>query len=252
MIEGDVTHSVLSWLNSSTLPHPVNHTFITLIPKKKNPCFVSEYRLISLCNVLYKILSKVLANRLKKILNSVITEHQSTFAKGHLIIDNILIAFETLHYMKNYNSGSNGFMVLKLDMSKPYDRVEWVYLENLMRKMGFCEQWIGLIMVCVKTVTYSILVNGESKGLIHPSRGLRQGDPLSPVLFLLCNGLHGLINKVASNGYINGFSLCRQGPKLTHLFFVDDSLLFCRANSKEQQGDGLAILVRRCFRPKNK
>ena len=74
-------------------------------------------------------------------------------------------------------------------------------------------------MVCVKTVTYSILVNGESKGLIHPSRGLRQGDPLSPFLFLLCNGLHGLINKVASNGYINGFSLCRQGPKLTHLFF---------------------------------
>ena len=103
-----------------------------------------------------------------------------------------------------------------------------------MRKMGFCEQWIGLIMVCVKTVTYSILVNGELKGLIHPSRGLRQGDPLSLFLFLLCTeGLHGLIKNAASKGDINGFSLCRKGPKLTHLFFVDDSLLFCKANSTE-------------------
>ena len=177
MIEGDVTHSVLSWLNSGTLLHPVNHTFITLIPKKKNPSCVLDYCPISLCNVLYKIFSKVLANRLKKILNNIITEHQSTFAKGRLITDNILIAFETLHIMKHYNSGSNGFMALKLDMSKAYDRVEWVFLENVMRKMGFCEQWMGLIMVCVKTVTYSILVNGEPKGLIHPSRSLRQGDP---------------------------------------------------------------------------
>ena len=89
-------------------------------------------------------------------------------------------------------------------------------------------------MVCVKTVTYSILVNGEPKGLIHPSRGLRQGDPHSPFMFLLCTeGLHGLINKAASNGDITGFSLCKHGPKLTHLFFVDDSLLFCRANSTE-------------------
>ena len=103
-----------------------------------------------------------------------------------------------------------------------------------MRKMGFCEQWIGLIMVCVKTITYSILVNGEPKGLIHPSRSLRQGDPLSPFIFLLCTeGLHGLIKNVASKGDINGFSLCRKGPKLTHLFFVDDSLLFCKANSTE-------------------
>ena len=208
MIEGDVTHSVLSWLNSGTLPYPVNHTFITLIPKKKNPSSVSEYRPISLCNVLYKIFSKVLANMLKKHLNSVITEHQSALAKGRLITDNILIAFEILHCMKNYNSGINGFMTLKLDMSKVYDRVEWGYLEFVKRKMGFCEQWIGLIMVCVKTVTYSILVNGELKGLINPSRGLRQGDPLSPFLFLLCTkGLHGLIKNAASKGDIKGFSL---------------------------------------------
>ena len=90
-----------------------------------------------------------------------------------------------------------------------------------MRKMGFSERWIGLIMVCVRSVTYSILVNGEPKGMIQPSRGLRQGDPLSPFLFLLCTeGLHGLINKAANNDDIHGFSLCKRGPKLTHLFFL--------------------------------
>ena len=234
MIEGDVTLSVLSWLNSGTISHPLNHTFITLIPKKKNPSLVSDYHPISLCNVLYKIFAKVLANRLKIFLNFVINKNQSAFAKGRLISDNILIAFETLHCIKNYNSSASGFMVLKLDMSKAYDRVEWVFLENVMRKMGFSERWIGLIMVCVRLVTYSILVNGEPKEEIQPSRGLRQGDPFSPFLFLLCTeGLHGLINKAANNGDIHGFSLCKRGPKLTHLFFADDSLLFCRANSEE-------------------
>ena len=132
--------------------------------------------------------------------------------------------------MKSYNSRETRYMALKLDMSKAYDRVEWVFLENLMRKMGFCEKWIRLIMVCVKFVTYSILVNGEPKGMITPTRGIRQGDPLSPFLFLLCTkGLHVLINDAATLGEITSFSFCRSRPKLTHLLFVDDSLLFCRA-----------------------
>ena len=125
-------------------------------------------------------------------------------------------------------------MALKLDMSKAYDRVEWCFLEKLMRKMGFHERWINLTMICVKTVTYSILVNGEPRGLIHPSRGIRQGDPLPPFLFLLCTeGLNGLIKQAKVNGDIHGFSLCRRGPKLTHLLFTDDSLLFCRATVEE-------------------
>ena len=100
--------------------------------------------------------------------------------------------------------------------------------------MGFNERWIGLVIVCVRTVTYSILINGEPQGMIHPTREIRQGDPLFPFLFLLCTeGLHGLIQQVAMLGEIKGYSLCRQGPKLTHLLFADDSLLFCRSTPKE-------------------
>ena len=90
------------------------------------------------------------------------------------------------------------------------------------------------MMLCVKTVTYSILVNGEPKGMITPSRGIRQGDPLFPFLFLLCTeGLNGLINKVAHQGNIKGYSLCRNSPRLTHLLFANDGLLFCRATIEE-------------------
>ena len=103
-----------------------------------------------------------------------------------------------------------------------------------MRKTGFEEKWIGLIMVCVKTVTYSILVNGEPQGMIHPTRGIRQGDPLLSFLFLLCiEGLHGIISKATSMREIIGFSLCKRDPKLTYLLFADDSLLFCKATDVE-------------------
>ena len=112
MMQHDVTSVILSWLNSGILPEPINHTLITLVPKIDNPKLVSDFRPISLCNVLYKIYSKVLANRLKKFLPSLITEHQSAFAKERLISNNIMVAFETLHHMKQHNSGKHGFMVL--------------------------------------------------------------------------------------------------------------------------------------------
>ena len=137
-------------------------------------------------------------NRLKRILPKIITEHQSAFTKSRLISDNILVAFESLYSMQKH-TGKDGFMVIKLDMSKAYDRVEWPYLEAVMKKLGFNDRWIKLLMLCVTTVSYSILVNGEPKGLIHPSRGIRQADPISPFLFLLCTeGFHGLISQVVA------------------------------------------------------
>ena len=198
MIGDDVIDSILTFLNSASLPEHLNHTFITLIPKKKNPEYASDFRPISFCNVLYKIFSKALANRLKSILPKIITEHQSAFTKSRIISYNILIAFESLHSMQKH-IGKYGLMAIKLDMSKAYDRVEWPYLAAVMKKLGFNDRWIKLLMLCVTTVSYSVIVNGEPKGLIHPSRGIRQGDPISPFLFLPCTeGFHGLINQAAT------------------------------------------------------
>ena len=122
---GDVVcQSVLKFLNTASLPEHLNHTFITLIPKKKHLEFASEFRPISLCNVLYKIFSKVLANRLKRILPKIITKNQSAFTKSRLISDNIFVAFESLHSMQKH-TGKDDFMAVKLDMSKAYDRAEW-------------------------------------------------------------------------------------------------------------------------------
>lgn len=230
----DVIAGVLSCLRDGALLKKINHTNICLIPKTQNPEWVKDFRPISLCNVVYKLISKVLANRLKKILPYVISETQSAFVPGRLISDNILLAFETLHHMHHMTHRKTGFMALKLDMSKAYDRVEWIFLEKIMLKMGFHRKWVSLIMECVRTVSYSILINGEPKGYFHPNRGLRQGDPISPYLFLLvAEGLNALLRKASVSNHIHGIALSRGGPNLTHLFFADDSVLFCRATLQE-------------------
>ena len=122
-------------------------------------------------------------------------------------------------------------MTLKLDMSKAYDRVEWGCLDKIMEKLGFESRWRNLLLTCISTVTYFILINGKPHGHIVPSRGLRQANPLSPYLFFLCaEGLSSLIKNEVGDGQLEGIFVCRSGPKLSHLFFVDDSLIFCKAS----------------------
>ena len=120
-----------------------------------------------------------------KTLPHINTKHQSAFTKDHLISNNIITAFESLHSMHNHKSTKEGYMAIKLDMSKAYDRVEWSFLECMMKKLGFNERWITLMMLCVSSVSYSILINGAPQGFIRPFRRIKQWDPLSPFFISL-------------------------------------------------------------------
>ena len=168
------------------------------------------------------------------MLPNIISSTQSTFVPSHLITDNVLVAYETLRTMHSKKRGKKGALALKLDISKAYDQVEWLFLEGIMQKMGFLDRWIERVMSCVTKPTFSVLVNGKPYGNILPSRGFHQGDPLSLYLFLLCaEGFISLLAKAELEGRINGVSICRRAPKISNLLFADDSLLFCHATQNE-------------------
>ncbi|KAJ0007624.1 hypothetical protein Pint_29766 [Pistacia integerrima] len=219
---------------SRSWPQDFNATLIALIPKVKTPSKVSEFRPISLCNVLYKILAKVLANRTQKIPRLIKSPSQSAFIPDRLITDNAIVAFEVMHTMNTSLKGKDGYMALKLDMSKAYDRLEWSFLQAVMRKMGFSPTWIKVIMNCLSSVTYSILINGIPQKPFKPSRGIRQGAPLSPYLFIIrAEALSRLIQDAEDREAIKGVPMGRSKMSISHLFYADDCLLFCKANHYE-------------------
>lgn len=183
------------------MPFSINSTHIRLIPKITSPKTVSDYRPIALCNVYYKVISKILSLRLKPVLQSIISENQSAFVPDRMISDNVLITHEVLHYLKNSGATVHCSMAVKTDISKAYGRLEWSFIRKVLERLGFHEKVVHWIMQCVSTVTYSFLLDNEVAGSIHPQRGIRQGDPLSPYIFILCREvLSGLCKKAQANG----------------------------------------------------
>jgi hypothetical protein len=168
------------------------------------------------------------------MLQEIISEAQSAFIPGRLITDNALIAFECFHSIKNCKRENQNFCALKLDLSKAYDRVDWEFLNGVMERLGFCDKWRRWIMVCVTSVRYSVRFNGELLDPFAPTRGLRQGDPLSPYLFLLiADGLSNILERYKTDGLIQPIRICRATPGISHLLFADDSLLFFKAEVEQ-------------------
>ena len=193
----------------------------------------------------YKLLSKVLANRLRRVLDKLILESKNAFVGGRQILDSVLIANECLDSRLKCRTPG---VVCKLDIKKAYDHVNWETLFYLLERMGFGGRWRSWLKTCVSTVRFSILVNGSPAGFFGSPRGLRQGDPLSPLLFLLImEVLSRILKKTEEGCFIQGFHV---GPvnsigiRVSHLLFANDTILFCDA-SREQI---LSIrLVLACF-----
>ncbi|WOG84202.1 hypothetical protein DCAR_0103384 [Daucus carota subsp. sativus] len=210
--------------STATLPTGINASFIALIPKIAEPTLVNHYRPISLINSAVKLLTKILASRLACHMNAIVSDSQTGFIKGRQASESILLVKEIVHSIQK---GKGRGMVLKLDFEKAFDTVKWEFLFEVLAKMNFDQKWIGWIKGLLETARVSILVNGSPTKEFVPSRGLRQGDPLSPLLFnLVGEVLSSMLHKTSQKGIFKGFSLGKAMQPITHLQFADDTIVF--------------------------
>ncbi|KAL4296187.1 hypothetical protein GQ457_12G022690 [Hibiscus cannabinus] len=207
----------------------LNRTAIVLIPKIIHPKSFADFRPISLCSFLYKLITKTIVRRLQHILPSLIGPHQTSFIKGRSISENFITNQEIIHSM-NMKNDKNGWMTIKVDLTKAFDRLRWDFNEDTLVDARFPAALITLIMHCVTSSTLQVQWNGEYCNEFQPSRGIHQGDPLSPYLFnLTMERLSHLISLAVSQGSWAPFRLVRNGTPVSHLFFADDLILYAKA-----------------------
>ncbi|KAF7835872.1 ribonuclease H [Senna tora] len=210
----------------------MNRSLITLIPKSSSFQNFQDFRPISLANVRYKLISKTLCNRLKTVLPDFIAPNQSAFLRERLISDYILLVSELMKKINSTRRGKTSWYALKLDIKKAYDKLLWPFVEVFLRRMKFPALWIHLLMQCISTVSYNIVINGGITKEFRPSCGIRQGDPISPYLFILCaNVLSCMIDWKESNGLWKGNKIARGVSPISHLMYVDDTVLFFQLTS---------------------
>lgn len=225
---------VASCFHHPQLIRDVNKTLLTLIPKCEDPTKVSHFRPIALCNVAYKVVTKVITQRLRVIMPYVVSDNQSSFIPGRSTVDNILVLQETIHSLKSLQ-GKKGYMILKLDLEKAYDRMEWGFVMETLSCLGFPSDLQSLISHCISTASLHVNWNGSMTNMLNFSRGLRQGDPISPYLFVLClERLGHMISDAVSSGAWLPFKFGRgNGPTFSHMCFADDLILVAEASPSQ-------------------
>jgi hypothetical protein len=227
LVKEDFMRFMVEFHRNGKLTKGVNSTFIALIPKVNSLQRLSDFRPISLVGCMYKVLAKVLANRLRGVLGSVISDSQSTFVKGKQILDGILIANEVVDEAKRLNKE---VLLFKVDFEKAYDSVDLLYLDSVMAQMNFPTLWRKWISECMGTKMASVLVNGSQTDEFHLERGLRQGDPLSLFLFLIAvEGFNVLMNSLVTTNLFHGYDVGSMGE----IYF--NSSTICRRHSHNWQ-----------------
>ena len=216
--------SIQPFFEKGFLPKGINTTILALIPKTLEARHMKDYRPISCCNVIYKVISKIIANRLKGTLPEFISLNQSAFVMDRLLLENFLLATELV---KDYHKDSiSRRCAIKIDISKAFDSIQWQFLLNTLAAMNFPQKFIHWITLCITTASFSVQLNGELAGYFQSKRGLRQGCALSPYLFVISiNVLAKLLNKAAVEENIGYHPKCKN-LGLTHLSFADDILVF--------------------------
>uniref|UniRef100_J3L5V2 Reverse transcriptase domain-containing protein n=1 Tax=Oryza brachyantha TaxID=4533 RepID=J3L5V2_ORYBR len=232
-LKQDITKLVQNFYATANIPEGINSTNIVLIPKKVAANNPVDFRPISLCNVSYKILAKSLANQIKDKLNDLINPNQQAFIKGRRPSTNIILAQEIIHSFSLSSYNTNAFL-LKLDLSKAFDRLEWSFIANSLKKKGFDDHFIKLVLACISTPCFSVTINGETFGNFRSQRGIRQGCPLSPYLFVLAlNSLAETLVNQANLGNIKGSKLSVNGPSIYSIFYADDLIITGEASYQE-------------------
>jgi len=220
--------AVKEFFVSGRLLKQLNHSVIALIPKADHASSVGDFRPISCCNVIYKVISKIIAARLAPSLVAIIDPAQSAFVKGRCMSENIHLAQEIL---RGYNRKRiSPRCVLKIDLRKAYDSVCWSFLHSVLSEFGFPIQFVGWVMECVASTSFSVQINGSLCGHFLGKRGLRQGDPLSPFLFVIClEYLSRMLKLRTVDTEFNFHPKCGQ-LKISHLAFADDLMLMARGD----------------------
>ncbi|PKU77129.1 Putative ribonuclease H protein [Dendrobium catenatum] len=227
-IKNDLIEAVVDFFNGNTMPKYFTSSAIVLIPKKENPVSWNDFRPISLCTFFNKLTSKIITLRLGSFLPSMISLNQTAFVKGRLISDNILLAQEMVNDLNMKVRGGN--MFFKLDISKAYDNISWEFIYKVLDLFGFSDQFIRLIKNSVDNVWFSILLNGGSNGFFHSKHGLRQGDPLSPSLFIITMEYFSRCINFIFEKYPSMYYLTKDGFPVSHLCFADDFMIFCNGS----------------------